>query len=48
MRKKLLEKGLDLSDNRISKYGIRTLKGTPNFLGFATGGLASLTKTDST
>ena len=45
MRKKLLEKGLDLSDNRISKYGIRTLKGTPNFLGFATGGIASLTKT---
>ena len=43
MRKKLLEKGLDLSDNRISKYGIRTLKGTPNFLGFATGGLANLT-----
>ena len=38
-------KGLDLSDNRISKYGIRTLKGTPNFLGFATGGIASLTKT---
>ena len=45
MREKLLEKGLDLSDNRISKYGIRTLKGTPNFLGFATGGIASLTKT---
>ena len=45
MRKKLLEKGLDLSDNRISKYGIRMLKGTPNFLGFATGGIASLTKT---
>ena len=43
MRKKLLEKGLDLSDNRISKYGIRMLKGTPNFLGFATGGLANLT-----
>ena len=45
MREKLLEKGLDLSDNRISKYGIRMLKGTPNFLGFATGGIASLTKT---
>ena len=43
MRKKLLEKGLDLSDNRISKYGIRALKGTADFLGFATGGLANLT-----
>ena len=42
-QKKLLEKGLDLSDNRISKYGIRALKGTANFLGFATGGLANLT-----
>ena len=44
-QKKLLEKGLDLSDNRISKYGIRALKGTANFLGFASGGLADLTRT---
>ena len=44
-QKKLLEKGLDLSDNRISKYGIRALKGIPNFLGFASGGLADLTRT---